>query len=404
MDKLVVASLDGGFMDKEEFPTRDILIQRARAMWPSLLERSEECEKNRRVSDETINDFRNAGFFRMGVPKKYGGYEMDYDVLCEVIIEIAHVCASSAWNLAVLGEHAYTLTNSTQEILDELWGQDPNVLIATGNDPKATLEPVDGGYIFNARTSFSSGCDHVDWWISRGTDTSTGNQVGVFIPKQENVTIIEDSWYMSGLSGSGSKDIEFNNVFIPMSYVRGAPKGPEWAGKQAGVSNGATYKLSQLSTKPFTLAAVSVGIAGGVLRSFTERILERKSRFGDDLSEKQNIHLRIAESSAEYDAARKILLSDIQESLSILRTEDDIPDEMHQRNRRDMAFCPRLAQASVDRLFYATGAGGLALNNNLQRQFRDVHAAGAQLFLNWDINATVYGRSKLGLEVGGPVI
>ena len=83
MDKLVVASLDGGSMDKEEAPTRDILIQRARAMWPSLLERSEECEKNRRVSDETINDFRNAGFFRMGVPKKYGGYEMDYDALCE---------------------------------------------------------------------------------------------------------------------------------------------------------------------------------------------------------------------------------------------------------------------------------------------------------------------------------
>jgi hypothetical protein len=69
-----------------------------------------------------------------------------------------------------------------------------------------------------------------------------------------------------------------------------------------------------------------------------------------------------------------------------------------------MAFCPRLAQASVDRLFYATGAGGLSLDNNLQRQFRDVHAAGAQLFLNWDINATAYGRAKLGLEVGGPVI
>jgi len=404
MDKLVATSLDDALMDKEEIPTRDILIQRARAMWPSLLERSEECEKNRRVSDETISDFRNAGFFRMGVPKKYGGFEMDYDALCEVIMELAFVCGSSAWNLAVLGEHAYTLTNSKQEILDELWGDDPNVLIATGNDPKATLEPVDGGYVFNARTSFSSGCDHVDWWISRGTDTKTGKQVGVFIPKQDNVKIIEDSWNMSGLGGSGSKDIEFKNVFVPIDYVRGAPKGPEWGGKEAQVTNPATYRLSQLSTKPFTLASVSVGIAGGVLKAFTERMLERKARYGGDLSEKQNIHLRIAESAAEYDAARKILLSDIQESLDILRTQDDIPDEMHQRNRRDMAFCPRLAQASVDRLFYATGAGGLSLDNNLQRQFRDVHAAGAQLFLNWDINATAYGRAKLGLEVGGPVI
>ena len=74
MDKLVVESLNETLMNKEEVPTRDILIQRARAMWPTLLERAEECEKNRCVSDETIRDFRNAGFFKMGVPKKYGGY------------------------------------------------------------------------------------------------------------------------------------------------------------------------------------------------------------------------------------------------------------------------------------------------------------------------------------------
>ena len=383
-------------------PTREDLLQRARNMVPTLIERAHKCEEMARAPDETIEDFKEAGFFKIGVPKTYGGYEMDYDILCEVIMEIAHGCASSAWNLAVLGEHAYTITNSSREILDELWGEDPNVLIATGNDPKAELKPVEGGYIFNARTSFSSGCDHVTWWISRGTDTETGEKVGVLIPKQENVRIIEDSWQVSGLAGSGSKDIEFKNIFIPKKYVRAGPESPEWGGKKAGVINSATYRLSQQSTKPFTLSSVSVGVAGGVLESFTNGMKERYSRFGDGLAEKQSIQLRISESAAEYDAARTILLTDIRESLEFLQNEEDIPEEMHYRNRRDMAFCPRLAQASVDRLFYAAGAGGLDLNNNLQRQFRDVHAAGAQVFLNWDINATVYGRTRLGLEPGGP--
>ena len=383
-------------------PTREDLLQRARNMVPTLIERAHKCEEMARAPDETIEDFREAGFFKIGVPKTYGGYEMDYDILCEVIMEIAHGCASSAWNLAVLGEHAYTITNSSREILDELWGEGPNVLIATGNDPKAELKPVEGGYIFNARTSFSSGCDHVTWWISRGTDTETGEKVGVLIPKQENVRIIEDSWQVSGLAGSGSKDIEFKNIFIPKKYVRAGPESPEWGGKKAGVINSATYRLSQQSTKPFTLSSVSVGVAGGVLESFTNGMKERYSRFGDGLAEKQSIQLRISESAAEYDAARTILLTDIRESLEFLQNEEDIPEEMHYRNRRDMAFCPRLAQASVDRLFYAAGAGGLDLNNNLQRQFRDVHAAGAQVFLNWDINATVYGRTRLGLEPGGP--
>jgi alkylation response protein AidB-like acyl-CoA dehydrogenase len=390
--------------NRREMPTREKLLQLARNMVPTLIELAPKCEEMGRLPDETIEAFKQAGFFKIGVPKTYGGYEMDYDVLCEVIMEIAHGCASSAWNLAVLGEHAYTMTNSSSQILDELWGEDPNVLVATGNDPKAELKPVEGGYIFNARTSFSSGCDHVSWWISRGTDTETGEKVGVLIPKQENVRIIEGSWQVSGLAGSGSKDIEFKDIFIPRKYIRSGPKSSEWGGKKAGVINFATYRLSQISTKPFTLASVSVGVAGGVLEVFTKRMKERHSRFGDDMSKKQSIQLRIAESAAEYDAARKILLTNIQESLKILREKEDIPEEMHHRNRRDMAFCPRLAQASVDRLFYAAGAGGLDLNNNLQRQFRDVHAAGAQVFLNWDINGTVYGRSQLGLEPGGPTL
>ena len=402
MDRTSINNIES--FNRGEMPTREKLLQLARNMVPTLIERASKCEEMGRAPDETIVEFREAGFFKIGVPKTYGGYEMDYDVLCEVIMEIAHGCASSAWNLAVLGEHAYTMTNSSSQILDELWGEDPNVLVATGNDPKAELKPVEGGYIFNARTSFSSGCDHVSWWISRGTDTETGEKVGVLIPKQENVRIIEGSWQVSGLAGSGSKDIEFKDIFIPRKYIRSGPKSSEWGGKKVGVINFATYRLSQISTKPFTLASVSVGVAGGVLEVFTKRMKERHSRLGDDMSKKQSIQLRIAESAAEYDAARKILLTNIQESLKILREKEDIPEEMHHRNRRDMAFCPRLAQASVDRLYYAAGAGGLDLNNNLQRQFRDVHAAGAQVFLNWDINGTVYGRSQLGLEPGGPTL
>ena len=66
-------------------PTRDDLLARARAMVPTLIERAPKCEEMRRLPDETYEDFKQAGFFKIGLPKKYGGYEMDYDVLCEVI-------------------------------------------------------------------------------------------------------------------------------------------------------------------------------------------------------------------------------------------------------------------------------------------------------------------------------
>jgi len=386
---------------EKNIPTREELLQRARGMVPTLIKRAPKCEEMRRLPDETLEDFKKAGFFKIGLPKKYGGYEMDYDVLCEVIMEVAHGCGSSAWNLAVFGEHNYTLTNSTAEVLDELWADDPDVLLSSGNDQNAELEAVDGGFIFNARLQFSSGCDHASWWMCGAFEKDTGQRRGIIVPKK-NARIIDDSWHVAGLAGSGSKDVEFKDVFVPTKHLRPPPFSPEWGGKMAGVQNPATYRLSQQSTKPFTLTSVSVGIAGGAIKAFTEQIKERHSRFGQSVADFQSMQLRIAESAAEYQAARLIVLSDIQESLAILRDSEDIPEEMHHRNRRDMAYCPRLAKASVDRIFYAAGAGGLFLDNNLQRQFRDVHAGGAQIFLNWDINATVYGRALLGLEPGGP--
>lgn len=384
------------------YPTCEELISRARDMVPTLIERAPECEKLRRAPSATIADFHQAGFFKICQPRKFGGYELGYDVLCEVIMEIAHGCGSSAWNLAVLAEHNVTLANSNVRALEELWGDNPENLIVSGNDPAATLTPVKGGYLFNGHLKFSSGCDYASWWMTLSHNTATGERQGVLLPKSD-ANIIEDSWHVAGLAGSGSKDVVFKDAFVPDYRLRAKPFGPEWGGKCAEVHNPATYRLSQQSTKPFTLASVSVGIAGGVIQAFTDQMNERRSRFGQSVADFQSLQLRLAESAAEYDAARLILLNDLRESLAILENEEDIPAEMHHRNRRDMAYCPRLAQASVDRLFYAGGAGNLSLDNNLQRQFRDVHAGGTQIFLNWDINATAYGRAKLGLEPEGPM-
>ena len=354
-----------------------------------------------RAPDETIEDFRKAGFFKICQPKKYDGFELGYDVLCEVIIEVAHGCGSTAWNLAVLGEHNATLTNSNRQFLNELWGKNPDSLSASGNDPSTTITPVSGGMIFNGTLKFSSGCDHADWWMTRGRNAATGEMQGVVIPKSD-VRIVEDSWNVIGLAGSGSKDIEIEDAFVPTHRLRKGPDSPEWGGQCAEVENPATYRLAQFTTKPFTLSCVSVGIAGGFIKSFVDQMKHRRSRSGDNIADFQSLHLRVAESAVEYDAARRLILGDLNESLKILEHKEDLPQEMHDRNRRDMAFAPKLAQSAVERLFYAGGAEHLTTDNNFQRQFRDVHAAGAQVFLNWDINATAYGRARLGLAPDGP--
>ena len=77
------------------------------------------------------------------------------------------------------------------------------------------------------------------------------------------------------------------------------------------------------------------------------------------------------------------------------------PVEMRIRNRRDHAFSAKLLLQAIDALFNASGGQGIFLEKPLQRIWRDAHAAGSHLSLNWDAVSTMVGQHALGLEPQG---
>lgn len=393
---------DAGKASDDGLPTREDMLARARALQPVLRERAADCEALGRLPDLTLQDFFDSGLLNTSKPKAYGGYELGYDVMCEVIMEIAKACGSSAWVLAVYAEHNVTFANSPKRVLDMVWGDDPDALIATGGDPNGKYREVEGGVHFTGRSRFSSGCDHVQWWMTGGTNPETGERKRFLISREQG-KIDHESWNVAGLQGSGSKFVDYDDIFIPEDRILVGHGGFEAKRMEAEVSNHPNFRIPPLTTAPYTLASVSVGIAGGFIDDFTAMMKERSSRFGAKISEFQSLQLRIAESAAEHHAACLIVKNNLLESLEVLRDEPELPIGMIVRNRRDMAYVVRLAIAAVDRLFYAAGANGLFTANDLQRKFRDVHAGGGQFALNWDINCTAYGKHVLGLEVSrGP--
>ena len=384
-------------------PTAESLLAAVREMQPTLRDRAAHCEELGRLPDETLAEFKAAGLFDAAKPKLYGGFELGYDVVCESIMEAARACGSSAWVLAVFAEHNVTLGNNPRSILDQIWGDNPDSLVATGGSPDAKFTTVDDGFRFSGRIRFSSGCDHISFWMTGGTEEATGDRKRFLIAREQG-EIDHDSWDVMGLAGTGSKEVVFDDIFIPAERELVGHGGIGGSRAEATVSDNPNFRIPPLTTAPYSLASVSVGIALGFIDDFTAMMRERGSRFGAKIAEFQSLQLRIAESSAEADAARRMILGNIRESLEILAEHQQLPMDVLVRNRRDMAYAPRLALSAADRLFYAAGANGLFLSGDLQRKFRDIHAAAAQYFLGWDLNGTVYGRHALGLEVPrGPV-
>lgn len=366
-------------------PSREELIAQARAWAPILKERAAACEDMRQLPQETADELKESGFVRVCMPKEFGGYEMPWGVFCEIIMELAQGCAATAWVYSVYGEHSHRLGRYPIEAQRDVWGDGPDVFLSSGNNPNAELTQVDGGFRLSGRFNFSSGCDHVTWHI-------TGGAGGRQLLYHHSDRVIIDNWHVAGLAGTGSKDVLVEDAFLPEHHTFPIGK------RGARFEDSALFRVPQWSVMPFDLAAVPVGIALGFVKDFTDGMKERSSRFGAKISEFQSLQLRIAESAAEAEAAKRIMLHDLAESMEYMEDHEDMSLEMMNRNKRDMAYCCQLATRSVDRLFYAAGANGLFLTNHLQRMFRDVHAGAAQLALNWDVNGTDYGRVMLGLE------
>ncbi|MEM8660995.1 MAG: acyl-CoA dehydrogenase family protein, partial [Pseudomonadota bacterium] len=70
------------------------LIAAARDMGPALRERAAQAKAQRRISDQTMADFHEAGFFKILQPEQWGGYAMDPQVFYAVGLEVAKHCPS----------------------------------------------------------------------------------------------------------------------------------------------------------------------------------------------------------------------------------------------------------------------------------------------------------------------
>src|SRR3546814_14225395 len=88
-----VATLEANAVTEAE------IIARAKALRPTLVPLQAEVEARTFYSEETHRRFKEAGFYRILTPKKYGGFEFGMDTFFKVILEITAGCPSTGWKI-----------------------------------------------------------------------------------------------------------------------------------------------------------------------------------------------------------------------------------------------------------------------------------------------------------------
>lgn len=256
------------------------LIRRAEALRPMLVERQAEAEALSNYAEDVHHVFRDAGFYRMLVPRRYGGLEVGVDIFMRVVTALARGCASSGWGLCLGASHALQVGSLFDEPTQrEIFGDGHFISPATVAPQGKARRADDGGWVINGTFNYCSGSAYATHYMGHVMDETAGPASGpprihLFIAARDAWTRLDDWRDTLGLKGSASNSIRFQDAVIPADFMLR----DTWF-TTVDVSEGTIgetihanpmYAGPPLSFAMLEIAALAVGIAQGARDAYRE--------------------------------------------------------------------------------------------------------------------------------------
>ncbi len=383
-------------------------MRRARECVPLLRERAQKCEEARVLLPENEKLLHETGLFRFHQPKRFGGMELPFIAVLDIVAELARGCPSTAWNVGNLGCHHWILAYYEPETQHEIWDANPDVLIASSIALAAGRgRKVKDGFLVSGKWPFSSGVDNSDWNMLAVTVYEENTPVDwrlCIVPKQDYKII--DTWYAMGMVGTGSKDIEVKEVFVPerralaLARCRGGLEHPG-----AALNDGPLFRVPIVASAGHPLSATALGAAEGAYERVKESFTTRVGTYtGAKVGDFQAVQIKLAEARVLIDSATHLMR---QSALGFEMHADenrvpDIPTKL--RWRAQNAYAVRQARQAVEVLWSCYGANAIYTRDPFQRYMRDLMAINQHFSFSFDIAGAALGTVALGGKYANPTM
>ncbi|WP_110208819.1 acyl-CoA dehydrogenase family protein [Nocardioides daejeonensis] len=356
-------------------PVLDLVEERA----DEIASLGPDNEKAGKLTDRAAELLRETGVIKMFQPKKYGGAEAHPAEFAEAVMRIASLDGSTGWVAGIVGVHPWEMAMCDPATQEAIWGEDNDTWIASPYAPLGIIKPVDGGFLFNGRWSFSSGTDHCDWIFlgamlgdADGKMQMPPQSYHVILPRSD-YTIVEDSWDVVGLRGTGSKDIIVKDAFIPTE--RAIPFSKFMDGSQpreAGLTS-ATYHVPFTTAFPMGITSAVIGIAEGALASVMAYQKTRVQITGTAVKDDPYVLYAISAAAEEIKASRVAMLENINRFYDMAERGVEVTLADRAASRRTQVAAAWRAVRAMDEVVARSGGNGLRMDNPIQRFWRDGH-------------------------------
>jgi alkylation response protein AidB-like acyl-CoA dehydrogenase len=306
----------------------------------------------------------------MGVPRIYGGPELDPMAQVRVVEELTRIEGAVGWLSMISSAGSFLAAFLKTEPAQRLFGSVESVLAGQLRPPQRA-DLADGGYRVSGRFHFASGSGHASvmtcgctvYENGRPRLTRNGNpEIRVMLVPAAKTRIV-DVWDTTGMRGTGSNDFVVEDVFVPFDDCPNLGSGPSYI-------PGPLYSWPALFL--VSHAGVPLGLARNAL-DFVEELSARKELTpGCPLREDGQVQETIAKAEAAIEAARCYVYRTLENLWATLCEEEKPSPRQRAHYRLMMTHAHQTAKEVINILYDLAATSAIFRSSPLERNMRDI--------------------------------
>jgi len=352
------------------------------------------------LAPAVVEALHRQGLFRMLLPHRLGGTQIDPLDYVAVIEELARHDGSAAWCVNQASGVGMGSSHLPHAAAMTIWGEPRGVAAWGPPANKATsLRPVPGGYRLDYTGNFASGSSHATWlggfvqvMQADGTPRLMADgkaELRAFVVPKAAAEIRVD-WDVLGLRGTGSNTYVLRDVFVPVEH--------SWVRDADSPDPDPYFRLRAGQVWAGGFASISLGLAGAMLDALIELATTKIPRDeANPLRENGVVQHEVALSRARLDSARLYFRETLRGFCAALRSRPSPTLEMRIGYRLAATHAIHTAREVGETVYDAAGASAIFNGGAFARRYRDLRTVTQQLNGRKAHYANV-GRHLLGLQ------
>ena len=344
---------------------------------------------------ENWHDLWEQGLLATGVPKAYGGMELDPLSYALVLEEVAKACANTAMTvhmhsmvtrlIAALGsaeqkERYFGAVVERGEMFGS-WGSEPGVSITSGGF-RTALERAGEGYVLNGSKYFCTIGDAAAyamvWCTWKGDDGSPPGMAWAVVPTGHPGVDIHGDWDPLGLRGTVSPAADFRDCRVEADWVLGRPGDP------------AIFGMGVVELFTLGWAAIYLGIGAGAFEFLCDYAKQESPSGGQARAHDADMQRGVAEMALALEGPRLMV------HRAASHWSEAGPDVRRRWTSEAKLACGDASLRVASRCLELVGGRAALKSMPLERAYRDIRTASIMPPLP-DALLVGVGKAHLGL-------